>query len=112
MLSRGRVDQGLAYNFSLFLPYTGSINPTVSEFMCPSIDNKKKNSLWFLFHLLVAYRAILRKHREHHNASLQTGGGPTKELVLLEYERELMTVLQDEIFSGLGGEFDMDLPGK
>ncbi|XP_073450208.1 uncharacterized protein [Aquarana catesbeiana] len=55
-------------------------------------------------------RAILRKHREHHNASLQTGGGPTKELVLLEYERELMTVLQDEIFSGLGGEFDMDLP--
>ncbi|KAM5142156.1 uncharacterized protein ACMZJ9_016082 [Mantella aurantiaca] len=55
-------------------------------------------------------RAILRKHREHHNASLQTSGGPSKELVLLEYERELMTVLQDEIFSGLGGEYDMDLP--
>ncbi|XP_072279620.1 uncharacterized protein [Pyxicephalus adspersus] len=53
-------------------------------------------------------RAIVRKHREHHNA--RSGGVPPKEIILVEYEKELMTVLKDELISGLGGDYDTDLP--
>ncbi|KAM5141716.1 uncharacterized protein ACMZJ9_015418 [Mantella aurantiaca] len=59
----------------------------------------------------VIKRQIRFKYIQHKDAIERAGGGdPPRPLLLLPYEKEMMSVIGEELITGLGGDLDTDRP--
>ncbi|CAI9574075.1 unnamed protein product [Staurois parvus] len=58
----------------------------------------------------VIKRQIRFKYIQHRDAVERAGGDPPRPLVLLPYEKEMMSVIGEELITGLGGDLDTDRP--